>query len=866
MAARPGLRCAGAGLLVLGLAPLAAPAVVDVTYDLHFRVYCDPPSGPELCFQGSGWTSVADIRAAYAKRVVPVLNRIYEPTGISFRLHALDYDESRPDFTAVERPSKLDPPTTADDAIRDMREIARLPANAGRIQVFALPRLKTAFSAVAPESACSGGTDDLRACNPADPGACPGGSCDSLPNYGVFVGVGLPGDPILLAHELAHHFCLGHTQSGADRGDQGGVCGPPVNHSGDGIADTPPDPGPMERKKRSEYDAASPAEQAEIATLFDAIVPDAKAHLRHPSYLDLDFFGCHQWCDWSRSSVGFSSPVNEILGEPKRVQQCSPVCYETGPGPAPALQVDLGHAPDTALVISYYFRECSGPWVIGGNVVPAFTPQQAAHVESCIGDVPERVGYADVCETRGGDSDRDGICDQDDGCKLAFDPAQTDSDGDGKPDACDLAPLYVGDIGIDHDLDGFGDLVDPDADNDGCPNGGDQHPHDAQLPVATRLQPGCEPPSVTLYAFEGADADADDLPNCADADDDQDGIPDPQDPCPLVPGTSGCVIDGGICPPPWLTLCLGPGCLPIFDLVVVSLVNPAEALHFDFQIVGEQLVVAPLPGRSLGETLYALQGGFFTGSRGAPPSLQLEIRSRASGATEAVVLSGFDAGDVTIDFDRTGRLLALTPDGVGGLLLEPTFAAGAPAGLAFPDGDADGVPDLADLCLEVADPDSRDTDHDGFGDACDLDLDQDGVVSAAEHALVGACDGVDLASPVALLAAGEDGEPEPSRSELERLGLQARCGPADLDGSGFVDLADARLAGALLGRPPGPSGVTAIPEPAGQALLALAALSAMARVRRGSGGRFRGVGTRGGRARARRARAGPGRTGSPAAR
>lgn len=824
-------RRTGACLLAIafGAAPLAAPAAVDVTYDLHFRVYCDPPSGPDLCFDKSGWQSVADIHAAYAKRVVPVLNRIYEPTGISFRLHALTYDESRPDFTAVERPSDLDPPTTDDDAIREMREIARLPANAGRIQVFALPKLKTAFSAVAPESACSGGADDLRACNPGDPGACPGGTCDSLPNYAVFVGVGLPGDPILLAHEVAHHFCLGHTHTGADRGQQGGVCGPLVNHSGDGIADTPPDPGPMERKKRSEYDAASPAEQAEIAAACDAVVPDALAGLRHPNYLDLDFFGCRQWCDWSRSTVGFSSPINDILGEPKRVQQCSPVCYETGPAPAPALQVDLGHAPDTALVISYYFRECSGPWVIGGNVVPAFTPQEVARIESCIQDVPERVGYVDVCETRGGDSDHDGICDQDDGCKLAFDPAQTDSDGDGKPDACDLAPLYIGDLVVDLDIDGFADLVDPDADNDGCPNQGDQHPQEAQLPVATQLQPGCQPPSVTLYAFEGADSDADGLPNCADPDDDQDGLPDAQDPCPLVSGTSGCVLDGGICPPPWLTVCQGPGCLPIFDLVLVSLVNPAEALHFDFQIAGEQLVVAPLPGRSLGETMHALQGGFFDGTRGAPPHLRLEIRSRETGETEAVVLPDYTGANVSIEPGRTGSLLAITPDGVGGLLLEPIFAAGAPADVALPDGDADGVPDLADACLQAADPEQRDSDGDGFGDACDLDLDQDGVVSAAEHALVGTCDGIDLENPVALLVAGEEGEPEPSRTDLERLALQARCGPADLDGSGLVDLVDARIADALLGVPPGPSGLTRIPEPAGQFLIALATLALLAR-------------------------------------
>ena len=48
------------------------------------------------------------------------------------------------------------------------------------------------------------------------------------------------------------------------------------------------------------------------------------------------------------------------------------------------------------------------------------------------------------------------------------------------------------------------------------------------------------------------------------------------------------------------------------------------------------------------------------------------------------------------------------------------------------DDDADGVADSADNCSEVANPDQRDSDADGFGNACDADLDNNCVVDNAD--------------------------------------------------------------------------------------------------------------------------------------
>jgi len=50
------------------------------------------------------------------------------------------------------------------------------------------------------------------------------------------------------------------------------------------------------------------------------------------------------------------------------------------------------------------------------------------------------------------------------------------------------------------------------------------------------------------------------------------------------------------------------------------------------------------------------------------------------------------------------------------------------------DRDGDGVPDARDLCLDVPDPAQRDSDGDGYGNACDPDLTNDGIVNFADLA------------------------------------------------------------------------------------------------------------------------------------
>jgi hypothetical protein len=98
------------------------------------------------------------------------------------------------------------------------------------------------------------------------------------------------------------------------------------------------------------------------------------------------------------------------------------------------------------------------------------------------------------------------------------------------------------------------------------------------------------------------------------------------------------------------------------------------------------------------------------------------------------------------------------------------------------DADGDGVPDFRDNCLLIPNPDQLDADGDGYGNACDADLNNSGTVTAADFAIL-----------------------------RSLLGQSATASPAaaaaDLNGSGTVTAADFAILRGALGTNPGPSGL-----------------------------------------------------------
>jgi len=102
------------------------------------------------------------------------------------------------------------------------------------------------------------------------------------------------------------------------------------------------------------------------------------------------------------------------------------------------------------------------------------------------------------------------------------------------------------------------------------------------------------------------------------------------------------------------------------------------------------------------------------------------------------------------------------------------------------DQDGDGIPDDSDNCLEIPNPDQRDTDTDSIGNRCDPDLNNDGRVTTSWGSSFPSRQRGDIESIALIQSRGEYSEDH------------------DLDGNGVVDERDLSIAQLYLFLPPGP--------------------------------------------------------------
>ena len=116
----------------------------------------------------------------------------------------------------------------------------------------------------------------------------------------------------------------------------------------------------------------------------------------------------------------------------------------------------------------------------------------------------------------------------------------------------------------------------------------------------------------------------------------------------------------------------------------------------------------------------------------------IHVNGATSAAADAPVALAITADPSGLPVGQTSLgqiVLTHTGDPTDTITIPVTLVKGA-AFLGAPpaDSDGDGVSDADDNCLLVSNPDQRDTDGDGFGNACDPDLNNDGVVNFADLA------------------------------------------------------------------------------------------------------------------------------------
>ncbi len=723
------------------------------TYALNIRVYCEERLGAPCNVGGANFTR-ADVERALQDYVRHMMD-VYRPAGISFQL---DVDLIQDDHLASFRGSE--------DVFVDGQESKGKTVLFTDIENVALGQPNT-ITMIATENWRDYSWSWWNA---------------SAVFVEFPVGPGNLFQESLYSHEFGHYLGLSHTFTAED--------GVGANHDApvgwNATTDcTPADPGEVELD-----DPATKADEDDMS--------DGGIHPTPDTLLDNHFY-CEQGdltADGNRYALNrltAFTPTDPGSGRAEALTD--PRCWERKPGQAPA-RMTVSDQIFTN-VMSYYFRG-QGPYVLDGQPFPALQQCQADVVTKLLAN--ERSALVDVCASRGGDTDLDGKCEDDDSCPTTFNPFDVDADADGLEAACDLCETDGRSL-VDLDGDGVAGLCDHDEDGDGCyddddaaAEAGQEGPIDLAPERAETEVLGYHCRSHYSHA---EDHDGDGVPACADADDLSHIVP-----CigPLAEEQSFC---------PW--------CPITWDARIAVRVYPelgSPVVFGNLRRFGSRLSFGPEPGEVPSVTHARLFAAFETGKVVAPQRMM----SAAAGTTgrSGIWLEFFDTetgavlgtshlSSVELDEFTVGAYLTLELRPEQPARAFRSFGRAGQTVLEMPDSDQDGVPDEADNCIDRWDPSQLDRDGDRIGDACDPDLDGDGRVTWRDGLRILEClrhrvrdPGGDRPS-----VEGHDFQPEDARV--------MRCNGADLDGDGSVTFWQDFLGRflPLRGRAPGPSAFVA---------------------------------------------------------
>ena len=348
-----------------------------------------------------------------------------------------------------------------------------------------------------------------------------------------------------------------------------------------------------------------------------------------------------------------------------------------------------------------------------------------------------------------------------------------------------------------------------DTDGDGCTDCEDEHPDRAFVVVGERKGPCCTG-SHLVYHFEGEDTDGDGARDCEDPDDDNDGIPDADDPCQL--GGSCDQKDACPCAPNDWVVCKPFECGPYF-LKLFDKGDPANALVFErIEIVNLAFYLQPLAGMSAAESAHAILSlgkGVGGGSGGGQQSqsaqrvlLELWERDIFPGKDRRLVQVGdFDLAEFDFEAFEGEKLLYLEPPhGKQQGQLGGVWVVGESLGFVQPDDDHDGAPNAFDNCPSDANADQKDTDGNGVGDECEIQISAVGRQVPGDGNQDGKLDISDAVHLLGILFLGVGEAPCGDKT----LGHGDNIRLLDSNGDGRVDLSDsvAVISFLFLGGPP----------------------------------------------------------------